>query len=542
MTGRVVVFGIDGGTWSILKPLMERGLMPNLAALAREGASFDLQSTMPPITPPAWTTFQTGVGPGRHGVYDFGRPRPGSYRTEFLNSAQIQAPTIWQMVSRAGGRVIALNVPVTYPPYPVNGVMVTGLETPGLDAGFTYPDELGDELRRAVPDYRITTTLAVFNFGGLAALAARLKRMIEARVRAMEFLLDRQPWELAMVHFQAPDILQHAVYPHLDPSCPGHNPRIYRKAIEVYRALDEGLGRLRELVAGPGTLTVVMSDHGFRRVERSFYLNEWLAQEGFLGRKRSSPARSLFRAATVRLRQWDRLNVATLVGRRARDRIRRKLTVDVLVDWSLTRAHASGWWAGFIYANVRGRSEQGVVDPEAAWELLTRIGDSLATLKTADGLQVIRRVYPRTEVFQGAEAGVAPDLLVEPAPGFEINKTLSGQLYRTHLVRRDPLGTHDPRGILVLGGAGVRSGPGESVPAMVDVPFTVLHYLGLPVPDHLEGRFIAEAFDDTWLRGHPISRAPYPELGGPWASSKTAVHSASDEERIGRRLEDLGYM
>ena len=74
---RVLVLGLDGATFDLLDAWMERGLMPNVQRLATEGSRAVLRSVMPPVTAPAWTSFATGVRPGKHGVFDFRRRQSG---------------------------------------------------------------------------------------------------------------------------------------------------------------------------------------------------------------------------------------------------------------------------------------------------------------------------------------------------------------------------------------------------------------------------------------------------------------------------------
>src|SRR5882672_6550113 len=98
---KVVIIGLDAATWTLIRPWMAEGGMPNLAKLIKEGVSGTLQSILPPITPPAWTSFMTGKNPGKHGVFHFIEARPGTYELSYLNGASRRAKTIWRMLSDA---------------------------------------------------------------------------------------------------------------------------------------------------------------------------------------------------------------------------------------------------------------------------------------------------------------------------------------------------------------------------------------------------------------------------------------------------------
>ncbi|RLE47527.1 MAG: hypothetical protein DRJ18_03130 [Candidatus Methanomethylicota archaeon] len=68
---RVIVIGLDGATWKLIKPWAEEGKLQTLKRLMEEGAYGELKSTIPPITAAAWASLLTGKNPGKTGIYDF---------------------------------------------------------------------------------------------------------------------------------------------------------------------------------------------------------------------------------------------------------------------------------------------------------------------------------------------------------------------------------------------------------------------------------------------------------------------------------------
>src|SRR4030042_2502517 len=187
---KVFIMGLDGGTWDVLKPLMEEGKMPHLSGLAERGMSGVLKSTITPETASAWTTFQTGVNSGKHGIFDFFQYLPGDYNPLVISSQMIPLETIWQILSRQGKKVIVVNVPITYPAYEVNGLMVTCMLTPSVKSNFTYPPELAEEVLKVEKDYTIVTTQEVFNRRTLQEFVDTLISTEEKRTRVMLHLLD----------------------------------------------------------------------------------------------------------------------------------------------------------------------------------------------------------------------------------------------------------------------------------------------------------------------------------------------------------------
>src|SRR5687767_14762288 len=163
---RVLIIGLDGATFDVLDPMMASGRMPNLRHLVETGTRGILDSTKPPITPAAWTTFMTGKGPGRHGIVDFEKYDVRTNQLSFNSTYEIREKTIWEILSEKGFRVGSINVPMTYPPRKVNGFMISGFETPSIEKDFTYPRELKDEILRRWPDYNYRSNWERKTFGG----------------------------------------------------------------------------------------------------------------------------------------------------------------------------------------------------------------------------------------------------------------------------------------------------------------------------------------------------------------------------------------
>src|SRR5947209_2502310 len=153
---RTIILGVDGLTFRVLHPMIERGELPNFRKLAEEGCEAILQSKYPPLTPPAWISLSTGMKPAVHGVYDFWEYQEQS--RDGTREARVQThrkggKAIWNILSEYGKQVLVINVPMTYPPEPINGIMVSGYMTPSAQVDFTYPRSFKEELFRVVPGY-----------------------------------------------------------------------------------------------------------------------------------------------------------------------------------------------------------------------------------------------------------------------------------------------------------------------------------------------------------------------------------------------------
>src|SRR5215831_14739608 len=148
MSKRVLFIGLDGSTFDVLDPLVNKGLMPSLKRFTEEGVRGPLETTIPPITPTAWVSWMTGKNPGKHGVFEFLLRRAGSGDLPDVpvSSHSRDGVPFWDVLGQMGKRAIVTNVPCTYPPSMVNGLMVSDFLTPRGRRDFTYPDSLLGEI------------------------------------------------------------------------------------------------------------------------------------------------------------------------------------------------------------------------------------------------------------------------------------------------------------------------------------------------------------------------------------------------------------
>ena len=199
---RVLIIGLDGGTFDLIQPWARQGYLPNLRRLLEEGTSTELLSTFPPVTSPAWPSFMTGMNPGKHSVFDFIRARSTGY--DMVNSTSIQQPTLWDHLSAAGFRVGVMNVPVTYPPRPINGFIITGLLSPN-QGNICYPPDLIRRYEPSLGRYWVTPEVQ-YKRSDPEPFLAELRAITETHGRYAQALLEGEAWDVLMVVFGATDI------------------------------------------------------------------------------------------------------------------------------------------------------------------------------------------------------------------------------------------------------------------------------------------------------------------------------------------------
>ncbi|MCA9979030.1 MAG: alkaline phosphatase family protein, partial [Anaerolineales bacterium] len=287
MTPKVLAIGLDGGTYDLLLPLVEQGIMPHMAKFLQQGSWGRLESTIPPFTGTAWSTFATGLNPGQHGILSFQKHDRFNYYeqiVDFVDANQLHNP-FWHTLGEAGKRVVIVNVPVTYPPRPVNGMMITGMMTPKNASQFTYPRELAEQLGEYQIDVDFIHDEAGFRIYGLPpkeVMLSEIHHVTKTRTQACLRLLQTETWDFFTVVYTGTDRLSHFFWDDLvkllaQPTEHGRSP-LQDGLITYFRDLDEGIGKLIA-AAGPDAHILFMSDHGFGpSPTKRFYINVWLEQ------------------------------------------------------------------------------------------------------------------------------------------------------------------------------------------------------------------------------------------------------------------------
>ena len=542
----ILIIGFDGATFDLIRPWAAAGYLPNLARLMAGGVTADLASTLPPVTSPAWPTFMTGVNPGKHGVFDFIQPHGENFT--LVNATRIRQPTLWQRLSALGYRVGVLNVPVTYPPQPVNGFVVTDILSP-RNATISYPADLiaryqdttGPDGRPLGP-YRVAPDVQ-YKPGNEAEFIADIYDLIDAHGRWAVKLMTAEPVDVLMVHFIAMDVAKHALWRFMDHSHARYEDSPYEYAIrDGYARVDAWIGRLMAQLP-PDSSTVVMSDHGFGPLKNMVNLNVFFMDKGLLKLKRD--AGTQLKAWAFRhgitpstAYQWvSRLglqNTIARVSKKARnDIVGRFLSFDS-VDWNRTIAYSMGH-VGQVYLNRAGREPHGIVKDADYDRRLAEVSAALAELRDDAGRPILTKLSRGRDVYHGPYAELGPDLHLELDHYAMIACPLFATEGRvlTNQIRGDS-GCHRREGIFIAQGAGVRAGLALPEASILDLAPTLLHLLGQPVPRLMDGRVLTEALVDP----APVRIIDEDE------ADVAAVQSfgAGEAEQIEDRLRSLGYL
>jgi predicted AlkP superfamily phosphohydrolase/phosphomutase len=539
-SSRVLVIGLDGATYDVLVPLAESGVMPNIAGLLRTSALATLRSTEPYTTPVAWTSFQTGGDVETHGIFDY-RYLDHERGEVLLNHAgRIACPTIFEEIAAAGGGVVSIDLPMTYPPRSdVRGIVVGGLDSPSAQTALAPHPKLAEALRAAGVDYDIKTIWKrkPQSYEELECGVAKTIASFQARVTAAELADGMTDWRLMVVQFQALDSLQHRCWHLLGPLehvAEDVDARWVAETHRSLRALDDCVGKLLELAGKRDAATVAMSDHGFGDFRAKISVPEVLRQRGLL-RLASSWQSVEHRAArwSWKLKKWHVRNFHGC----STAAVRRPLAALAPIDWQRSLAFAvHGELSALVYLSDATRFGSGSISMPRQREQAE--ADVIAAFQDArhpeTGEPLFVDVYSTQRRFDCDPVSRHwPDVVAIPAPGFH-TRTKFDDPGRLMLDDATLTGTHRREGVLMINAPPAIPGR-RHIADMRDAAPTLLHLLGLPPAAHMTGRPLFNMLGQTGVAETSPWHAPNAPVAEP-------VLSASEQLVVEQRLRELGYM
>ncbi len=410
---RLIFLGLDGVGLDLAAGLARRGVMPRLGRLLEAGAAWATASPLPEVSPVCWTTMFSGADPGDHGVFGFGEHIPGSYQVRPVDAGAVRVPRLWDRLGLLGRRSVVLNVPLTYPAAPLEGLMVSGFVAPELSRAVHPPGLLA---RLKAHGYRPEADLDQGR-DDPAAFIADQARALAARLALFGELLD-EPWDLYAAVFTDTDRVNHFLWPALSDDA---HP-LAGAAREVYARIDGFIGLVLERFApeleSGGLKLLIAADHSFGPIRSEVYLNPWLIEMGYLKTEGPPGAERILPETTALALDPGRIYLHR-AGRFPRGR-------------PLGDAQALGLLEG-IRSGLKS----------LRFKRITREGCGICVVEDAPMAQV----RLGRELYQGPRAAQGPDLVATPAPGYSLRAGLGrGSVFgQSHLT-----GTHQPAGALAL--------------------------------------------------------------------------------------------
>ncbi|MGA1844025.1 MAG: alkaline phosphatase family protein [bacterium] len=437
-TQRVFVLSLDGVPCSLVRSKAAGGMFPSLRDLFQHGSFMRMDSVLPPVSSVAWSTYMTGKNPAGHNIFGFIDRDPSTLKLFIPTGCHMKAKPLWERLSELGKRVVVMNVPVTSPPRPVNGILIAGFLATDIEKA-VYPPSLVPLLKEWGYQIDIDAQRARAD---RSFLIEDLKRSTQRRLAVATRLMEQEPWDFFHLHIMGTDRINHFLWRRWEDGDPCFAPAFE----EYYRSLDRFIGQtlVPFLDTKKGVNLVILSDHGFCRLHREVLLNRWLEEQGLLKLKCRS-------ANSVEDMHPDSTAYSLIPGR--------------------------------IYLNLQGREPQGRVRPDRYRETLEGLREALFDLRDPEtGERIIASVHLRDEIYKGAYLTQAPDMVALPCPGYD----LKGNVNQPALTRESDLeGMHTfDDAFLFIRDREIR----REHFSILDVTPTLLDLLGCKPFRDLEGR------------------------------------------------------
>ncbi len=365
---RTVIIGLDGVPFGMIEDFAETGIMPNTADVISQGVFKRTKSSLPEVSSVAWSSIISGENPGRHGIFGFMDLVPGSYKMNFPNYNDLKAPPFWDQWQ---GKSVIINVPSTYPVREMNGVHISGFVSIDFKKS-VHPKSLIPQLNDL--DYRLDVDARKAH-SSMDQFLEDLAKTIEARIEAYRYLWDYCDWQSFMFVFTATDRLLHFLWDAYEDT----SHRYHNVFLDHFRKIDKTIGEIAARLTDEDLL-VILSDHGFERLESEVYISHLLVEEGFLQFKQGA---------------------------------------EVAMDNICYGTKAFVLDPGRIYLNLKGKYPCGTVDSAETEDLLCRLESLFGSLKI-NGKSVIKDIYRKEQIYSGPYLEDAPDLVLVGAEGFNL--------------------------------------------------------------------------------------------------------------------------
>jgi predicted AlkP superfamily phosphohydrolase/phosphomutase len=449
---KFVVFSIDGVPFGLMQRMFDEGIMPNLAKLAQQHTFQQMRSIQPCVSSVAWTCFSTGKNPGKHGIYGFIDRAEDSYGLAFPNTRTMTSKTIWEILSDSGKRVFGMNIPVSYPPRKVNGIIIGGFLAPNLDK-IVYPASESDYLKSI--NYVIDNDAAGAR-KDKHAFVDDLYNTHERRMEAMFHYLDQEDWDFFHTHVMGSDRANHFLFTKMQENHPKFAPAFF----EYYRRVDASLGQLLQRI-GDDTPIMIFSDHGFCSIKNEVNLSKVLIDKG-----------------------W------TVVA----DEPQHPLSINP------EKSKAYCLIPGRIFINLQAREPAGIVPLDQYHATRQAIAKDLLELTAPNGDPVIDKVIMREDVYWSGDGstrgnltpelsaqqtdtyGKAADLLAIPHDGYDLKLGLVAPEVFTKTEMEGMHTYHDA--FLVARNVDI---PTDNLEILM-LTRPIIEKLGVTVPDDLDGQ------------------------------------------------------
>lgn len=517
---KVFVLGVDGGSFQLINSFVEQGYLPVFQKMIEGGAYGRFVSTVPPHTAPGWTSIMTGVHTGTHGVYQFWKTNGEDYIGGFQGSEDWRSPSLWEILNAYNLKTAVVNVPMTHPPKKLNGFMISWPLSKTLN--YSYPRTLLKEVMDAgcrwYPDLYLMYT-------GQQDYLQKALDITRDRVKTLQYFIQNKEWDLCMAVFPEVDRISHFYWNYMDAGSPYYKEDASLKyaILDIYREVDRAMGKIVELLP-KDTLFVSMSDHGFRRGTINFNIDSFLVEKGYMVLNKTDVVVQEQQSGYENNFNWF-------------------MTQDhgqgYEVDWGRTKFYIAAPGSYGVNFNLLGRQREGVVRENEKEKLFHQLKKDLLALRHPHkDIPLFVDVVLGEEIYKGKASEYAPDIMLIPYDyGVMVDHHLKpGEIFS----EPEQKGMHCRDGYILFYGEGISKGKRIEYSEVTDFLPTLLVYLGIDIPEYIEGKEIDVI--ETEYRKNIVMRHRIDVAKEPKSAQRSESYSEEERAEIEQRLKGMGYL
>lgn len=520
---KTIILGVDGAYLKLIENWVEEGKLLNFKKIMDGGIYGKLRSTIPPLTPCAWSSFMTGKNPGKHGIYDFFH-LGADYTVKLNSSKNRKSPDIWDYLSENGSKCLIMNVPFTYPPKKINGIMVTDFTTPSTKVDFTHPRDLKDKILDKYPNFKFSEES---KYSGRREDQKKyvddMMDLADVQFELFSDLMKKDEFDFSMIVFMLTDHVQHWYWKYMEKDHPEYikDDEFKDVIMKAYEKIDYFLGEFMEMC--PGYNIIIMSDHGAGPYYKDVSINKWLIDEGYLFLKTGqSPLKNIMRKIGIdkiitlglNIGIWSVVKKFPGIKNFA---LNRMVLTYKDIDWSRTIAYSYGYYAPIYFNTSKIKNQKDKNDLEE------EIVKKLMELKEPfSDKPLIEKVWKKSDLYSGSENKKMPDIILNMG-NFTYGSS-STFLFSSNTIFSDPKtfksGDHAIDGIFMAYGPDFKEGEIIENAEIYDIAPTVLHMFDIPVPVDMDGRVLKDIFKHD--SGYVDKKVRYAKSG---SSEKNRIKS-----------------
>ena len=415
--------------------------LPNFRKLKEESPRIKSESVFPPDSDTAWASIYTGLNPAKHGIVEFVDPieKMSILQTQEIDINYLKRKTFFDYASASGKKVCILLPHICYPPWDVNGVMVSRSRIKG-DVQAT-PANISEK-------YDLTklsnlTDMPNRNEKTLKSMINAYNSLVLNETRFFAEMMKESDWDLLFFYSSAADTIQHCFWNYCDendPEYPADNP--FKDVIlNFYKLYDNVIGKLISS-SDSNTTIIVLSDHGHgRRPLKILNINEILRRHGLLTAKSDIVTNIMERVKISAAKLVSRYNLGGAASKVMKlVPLSKKLYMQPLsIDWNSTLAYASDLSGikAYTYGGIKIRGEN--LKGEEYEILRKKVINMISGVRNPENNdRIVKWIKKREALYSGKYLSKYPDILIQLREGYgigqNVNSPLIGNMYTSSIL------------------------------------------------------------------------------------------------------------